>query len=93
MPIIPRDCSEFLVGGVVLSGRSARKKCTPPLGVSVKFWYPPPLEFLSKMGTPPRMPEAFQGSTGESRERGIQGGGGNCTKGVFCYVLFRFLCV
>ena len=36
-----RDCSEFLVGGIVLFGKSARKKCIPPIGVSVKFWYPP----------------------------------------------------
>ena len=49
-----RDCSEFLVrGGVVLFGKSARKKrIPPPLGVTVKFWYPP-LESLSKMGSPP----------------------------------------
>ena len=30
----------FLLGGVVLFGKIARKKRIPPLGVSVKFLYP-----------------------------------------------------
>ena len=50
-----RDCSEFLIrvgGGVVLFGKSARKKHIPPLGITVKFWYPPS-ESQSNMGLPP----------------------------------------
>ena len=46
------------------------------------------------MGTPPpRVPEAFQGSRGESCERGIQGGGGTARKGYFLFSVSFFVCV
>ena len=37
---------------MVLFGKSARKKCIPPIGVAAKFGYPLS-ESLSKMGNPP----------------------------------------
>ena len=56
------------------------KILVPPLGVAVKNGYPP------------RVPEAFQGSRGESRKRGIQGGGEISRKGYFALFCF-FFCV
>ena len=55
----------------------------------VKFWYPP-RSLCQKRVPPPQGPGSFQGSRGESRERGIQGGMGNCAKGASCHVLFVF---
>ena len=52
--IIFRDCSEFLVrGGWSFSGKVPVKTHTPPLGVTVKFWYPPPRSCCQKW-VPPR---------------------------------------
>ena len=45
------------------------KTHSPRFGVSVKFWYPPPRESLSKMGTPPGGIFTFLGSCqGVTRE-------------------------
>ena len=66
-------------GGVVLFGKSARKKTHTPPWSHCKILVPPPSE-------------AYQGSRDESRERGIQGGGGITQKGYFALICF-FLCV
>ena len=89
-----RDSSEFLVsGGLVLFGKSARKKRIPPLGVSVKFWYPLS-ESPSKKGTPPpRVPEAFQGSRGELHDRGIKGAGELPERDILLCSVSFFVCV
>ena len=76
-------------GGVVLFGKSARKKRVPPPWSHRKILVPPPRSRCQKWVPPTsRVPEAYQGSRGESRERGIQGGGGIARKGYFA--LFRF---
>ena len=86
--VLFRDCSEFLVRGeVALFGKSANKKhIPPPLGVTIKFWYPPPpLGVTVENGyIPPRVPEPIQGS------RGIQGGSGIARKGYFASFCFYF---
>ena len=78
-----RDCSEFLVGGVVLFGKSACKKLITPLRSHCKILVPPPRSRCQKWVTPPpgcwklfraarvnRAKVAFR-AAGELRQRGI----------------------
>ena len=77
---------------MVLFGKSAQKMHTsswslckilvPPLGMAVKNGYPPL-----------RVPEAYQGSRGESRERGTQGGGELRERDILLCSVSFFVCV
>ena len=72
-----------------------RKKRIPPLGVSAKILVPtPPSESLSKMGMPPPQGAgSFSGQQGRIARKGHPGGG-DYTKGIFCFVLsLFFVCV
>ena len=77
---------------MVLFGKSARKKRIPPPRSRRKILVPTPRSHCQKWVPPPRLPEAYQGSRGELRERGIQGGGGIARKGYLALFCF-FFCV
>ena len=79
-------------GGVVLFGKSACKKRIPPSEPPINFGTPPS-KSLSKMGIPPSGCRKLIRAAGVNRAKGASRAAGNCTKGIFCFVLFLFLCV
>ena len=63
-----------------------------PSEFSVKVWHPPS-ESLSKMVTLPQGAGSFSWQQGRTARKERPGRRRYCAKGVFCCVLFLFLCV
>ena len=61
--------------------------------VSVKVWSPHPGFSVKNGYPPPQGAGSFSGQQGRIAQKGHPGQRGNCAKGIFCFVLFLFLCV